>query len=48
MVALALLKDGRALHGQTVHVVSPIMGVAAAAKVTDPVMIDPDGERLRG
>ena len=48
MVALALLKDGRALHGQTVHVVSLIMGVAAAAKVTDPVMIDPDGERLRG
>ncbi len=48
MVALALLKNGRALHGQTVHVVSPIMGVAAAAKVTGPVMIDPEGERLRG
>lgn len=48
MVALALLKDGRSLHGQTVHVVSPIMGMAAAVKVTDPVMIDPEGERLRG
>jgi sarcosine oxidase subunit alpha len=48
MVALALLWDGRALHGQTVHVVSPIMGMAAAAKVADSIMIDPEGERLRG
>ena len=48
MVALALLRDGRSLRGQTVHVVSPIMGVSVAAKVTDPVMIDPEGERLRG
>jgi sarcosine oxidase subunit alpha len=47
-IALALLRNGRAMTGDQVYVVSPIMGESAAATISNPVFIDPDGERLRG
>ena len=47
-VALALLHNGRAMIGDRVYAVSPVMGESAAAKVTAPVFVDPEGERLRG
>lgn len=47
-VALAMVRNGRALKGDRVFAVSPIAGECVAARVADPVFIDPDGERLRG
>lgn len=47
-VALALLRNGRAMHGDVIYAVSPIMGQSIAVKVTDPILIDREGERLRG
>lgn len=47
-VALALVKNGRAMHGQTAFAVSPVMGQSIEVEIADPVMIDPAGERLRG
>ena len=43
-IALALVADGRALHGQTLHVTTP-KGFALA-RVTDPVFVDPEGKRV--
>ncbi len=43
-IALALLSDGRARVGQTVHVTS--RHATIAAKVTGPVFYDPEGARL--
>ncbi|WP_417689317.1 sarcosine oxidase subunit alpha family protein [Roseibium sp.] len=45
-IALALVKDGRSLTGQTLHV--PMPGGAIAVEVTAPVFLDPKGERLNG
>ncbi len=45
-IALALLEDGRARIGQTLHV--PMPAGAIAVQVTSPVFFDPDGSRLRG
>jgi len=44
-VALALLENGHARHGETVHV--RLKDGAIPARVTKPVFHDPDGERLR-
>jgi len=43
-VVLALVEDGRARMGNTVYVRMP--GGAAAATVSDTVLVDPEGERL--
>jgi sarcosine oxidase subunit alpha len=45
-IAMALVKDGRERHGQTVHV--PMPGRVVAARVTSPVFFDPEGARLHG
>ena len=45
-IAMALVRGGRELHGQTVHV--PLPGRVIAAKVTEPVFFDPEGARLHG
>ena len=45
-IALALVKDGRNLMGQTLHV--PMPEGAISVEVTDPVFLDPKGERLNG
>ncbi|MFO1061922.1 MAG: glycine cleavage T C-terminal barrel domain-containing protein [Dongiaceae bacterium] len=45
-IALALVKNGRARMGDTVHV--PLAGRTISAKVTEPRFIDPEGARLNG
>ncbi len=47
-LALALVENGRARTGQTVHVASPVTGFSTAAEVVSPVFYDPEGVRLRG
>jgi sarcosine oxidase subunit alpha len=42
--ALAMLQKGRAVMGQTVYV--PMIDHMLAVEVTEPVFIDPEGERL--
>jgi sarcosine oxidase subunit alpha len=44
--ALALVKEGRAKTGQKLYV--PMLDRTIAVTVTDPVFLDPEGERLRG
>ncbi|MCB2101455.1 MAG: sarcosine oxidase subunit alpha family protein [Rhodobacterales bacterium] len=45
-IALALVKDGRARLGETLHAVSPTTRVRVPVTVTSPVFVDPEGERL--
>ena len=45
-IALALVADGRARHGQTLHV--PMPGGAIPVAVTGPVFHDPEGRSLDG
>jgi len=47
-IALALLENGRARHGQTLWAVSPLASVRVQVRVVPPCFIDPEGERLRG
>lgn len=46
-IALALLADGRARHGETLWAVSPLAGAKVRVRVGSPCFIDPKGERLR-
>jgi sarcosine oxidase subunit alpha len=46
-IALALVADGRARHGQTLWAVSPLAGARVRVEVGPAVFIDPDGTRLR-
>jgi sarcosine oxidase subunit alpha len=43
---LALLREGRARHGQTV--LAPLAGGTVKATVVDPVFVDPEGARRDG
>ncbi len=45
-IAMALIENGRALTGQTVHV--PMPGGSIPARVVAPAVYDPKGERLHG
>jgi sarcosine oxidase subunit alpha len=45
-IALALVGSGRALKGQTLHATTP--SGFAAVQVTEPVFVDPKGERVNG
>ena len=47
-IALALLENGRARHGEQLWAVSPLAGARARVQVGPPCFIDADGERLRG
>jgi sarcosine oxidase subunit alpha len=47
-IALALVANGRARHGETLWAVSPLAGAKVRVKVGPPCFIDPEGERLRG
>ncbi|MCA8926816.1 MAG: sarcosine oxidase subunit alpha family protein [Alphaproteobacteria bacterium] len=47
-IALALLKDGRARHGERLYALSPVMSERAAVTVTAPCFYDPEGGRQRG
>jgi sarcosine oxidase subunit alpha len=46
-IALALLADGRARHGETLWAVSPLANAKVRVQVGSPCCIDADGERLR-
>jgi sarcosine oxidase subunit alpha len=46
-IALALVADGRARHGETLWAVSPLAAARVRVRVGPPCFIDPDGERLR-
>ena len=45
-IALALVANGRARKGQTLHV--PMPGGAIAVEVVDPVFFDVKGDRIHG
>ena len=47
MVALALLENGRARHGETLRMVDAVSGISATCEVGPPVFYDPEGGRLR-
>jgi sarcosine oxidase, subunit alpha len=46
-IALALLAGGRARHGQSLWVVSPLANARARVTVGPPVFVDTQGARLR-
>jgi len=46
-IALALLANGRARHGETLWAVSPLAGAKVQVTVGPPCFIDPEGGRLR-
>ncbi len=48
MIALALVRDGRARHGQRLRMVDHMRQLDVDCEVTDPVWIDPEGGRMRG
>ncbi|MEE9388820.1 MAG: sarcosine oxidase subunit alpha family protein [Paracoccaceae bacterium] len=47
-LGLGFLKNGRARHGEQVRMVDHLRGLDALCEVTDPVVFDPDGGRVRG
>jgi glycine cleavage system aminomethyltransferase T len=47
-IALALVANGRARHGEILWAVSPLAGAKVRVKVGPPCFVDPNGERLRG
>jgi sarcosine oxidase subunit alpha len=49
-IALALVANGRARHGETMWAVSPLADAKARVpvRIGPPTFIDPEGERLRG
>ncbi len=47
-IALALVANGRARHGETLWAISPLANARIRVNVGPPCFIDPDGERLRG
>ena len=46
-IALALVADGRARHGETLWAVSPLADARVRVQVGPPCFIDPEGARLR-
>lgn len=47
-IALALLRDGRARHGEVITVHDPLRGGDVEAVVCDPIFVDAEGVRVRG
>jgi heterotetrameric sarcosine oxidase alpha subunit len=47
-IALALVANGRARHGESVWAVSPLANSRSRVTIGPPCFVDPDGERLRG
>ena len=46
-IGLAIVAAGRTRMGETLYALSPLSGETVAVTVTNPVFIDPEGERLR-
>lgn len=47
-IALGFVSGGLARKGETVWAVFPLRDLKIEARITDPVFVDPNGERLRG
>jgi sarcosine oxidase subunit alpha len=47
-IALALYEGGLARAGEEVVAAHPVKGETVRARITSPVFLDPQGERLRG
>jgi sarcosine oxidase subunit alpha len=47
-IALGLLSNGPARHGEIVRAHDPVRGASLEVEVCSPVFVDPDGARLRG
>lgn len=47
-IALGFVSGGLARKGETVWAVFPLRGLKIQVRVTEPVFVDPEGERLRG
>ena len=47
-IALALLRDGRAMIGRNFQAVAPMAGISVPVTVTNHVFFDPAGARVRG
>jgi sarcosine oxidase subunit alpha len=47
-LGLGFLKRGRQRHGEVVRLVDGLRGVETLCEVTDPVVLDPEGGRMRG
>jgi sarcosine oxidase subunit alpha len=46
-IALALLEDAPSWQGKTLYAASPLRRRSALVRVTDPVLVDPQGRRAR-
>ena len=47
-IGLALVTNGREMHGRQLYAVSPVMAEKAAVEVVPPCFYDPEGGRQRG
>jgi len=47
-IALGLVENGRGRHGETLFAHSPLTNETVSVTLTDPIFIDPKGERLHG
>ena len=47
-LGMGFLKNGRARHGETIRMVDHLRKLEVRCEVTDPVVFDPDGGRMRG
>jgi len=47
-LALGLLQNGRARHGEVIRMVDHLRGINTLCEVCDPVFFDPEGGRVRG
>ena len=47
-IALALVENGPALHGETVYAADPVRGSHGPVEIRDPHFYDPDGIRMHG
>jgi len=47
-IALAMLRNGRARHGQSIRLVDHLRGIETLCTIYDPIFFDPEGGRLRG
>jgi sarcosine oxidase subunit alpha len=46
-IGLALLRDGRARHGEALRLDDGLRGLTREVEVCDPVFFDPEGGRMR-
>ena len=47
-IGLALVRDGRARHGETLRLDDGLRGLRVEVDLCDPVFLDPEGGRMRG